>query len=194
MEAILLASASLRRQDLLKQLGIPFNVMPSRIEETVDPALSPEDQTVLFARRKVEAVLGAIKDRAIPWVLGADTMISLDGKLLGKPLVREEAFECLRSLAGRTHSVVTGIALYSNRTKAISTTASSSEVEFAPMEDSEIDWYLDTGEWQGVAGAYRVQGKAAAFVRKIAGSYSGVVGLPLQDFYGILRRNGYSFE
>jgi septum formation protein len=193
MEPIILASSSIRRQDILRQMAIPFTVMPSKFPETLSTGLSPVEQTVALARRKVEYVLEMIRDRAVPWALGADTLIAVDGQLVGKPESREEAKALLQRFSGRSHRVTTGVALYSNKRKQVDVTSSENEIRFATMSDEQMEWYLDSGEWQGVAGGYRIQGKAACFIERIEGSYSSIVGLPIRELYDILLRNGYDF-
>jgi septum formation protein len=191
MEPIILASASPRRQDILRQVGFVFSVMPPEIKEELDPALAPEDQTIILAKQKIEAVLKKKWDHMFPWVLGADTIISLDGKVIGKPASREEAASLLEGFSGRTHHVITGLALYNHRKGNVIVRSNRTAVSFNRLQSDEIEWYLDTGEWQGVAGGYRIQGKASLFVRSIEGSYSSVMGLPISDFYGMLRESGY---
>lgn len=193
MEPIVLASGSLRRQDFFRLLGLPFSIMPSRADETLPGGLPPERQAEGIAVRKVEAILASIGQGAPPWIFGADTLIVMDDEAFGKPGTIEEARAMLKKLSGRDHRVVTGMALYNNRTKRISGRSVSSVVRFAELDDFEIEWYLETGEWQGVAGAYRIQGLAACFVSRIEGSFSSIVGLPLREFYEILRQNGYRY-
>jgi septum formation protein len=99
----------------------------------------------------------------------------------------------LKKLQGRSHEVVTAMALYNGKAKAIDCRSMVSDVTFAPLSQETIDWYLDTGEWQGVAGAYKIQGLAACLIAAINGSYSGIVGLPLREFYVMLQENGYAY-
>lgn len=193
MEPIILASSSPRRQEILKSLGLPFTVMSPHIEECLDARLSPEENAQAIANKKVEYVLSLITDRFLPWILGADTLIYHGGRVIGKAESREEARDILCSFSGQEHIVTTGIALYSGRSKHITCLSQSTKVQFKPLSDTEIEWYLDSGEWQGVAGAYRIQGKAAYFIKSISGQYHSVVGLPISDLYGILRESGYAF-
>lgn len=193
MEPIILASGSLRRQDFFRLLGLPFSIMPSRADETPALGLDPRAQAEDIARRKVDAVLAVLESRVPNWILAADTVISVDGEVFGKCADREEARSMLLRLSGRSHQVVTAMALYNGRRKAVDCRSNVSEVLFSALGDEELEWYLDTGEWQGVAGGYRIQGLAACFVKEIRGSYSSVVGLPLHDFYVMLRENGYPY-
>lgn len=193
MEPIILASSSLRRQEILKQLGFPITVMSPAIDESFaqggDPAAIVSD----LALRKVNYVLDTISDRFLPWVLGSDTLIFHEGRAIGKPESREEAHAVLASLSGRTHSVFTGLALYSGKTKNTVCAVNQTAVRFRKLDEDELRWYLDSGEWQGVAAGYRIQGKASFFIDRIEGQYHSVVGLPISDFYGILRSAGYKF-
>jgi septum formation protein len=193
MEPIILASSSVRRQEILKQLGFPITVMTPNVDETIPDQFEPGSLVSALARKKVEYVLSVITDRYLPWVLGADTLIFHDGKAIGKPSSREEAQAILRSLSGRTHSAFTGMALYSGKTKNIVTATNETTVRFRELSEPELQWYLDSGEWQGVAGGYRIQGKAGFFIDRIEGQYHSVVGLPISDFYGILSTAGYVF-
>jgi septum formation protein len=193
MEPIILASGSLRRQGYFRLLGLPFSIMPSQIDESFDAHKSPREVTEELAVRKIERLLELLEGRLPPWICAADTVVSVDGEILGKPLDRAGAASMLRKLRGREHEVVTATALYNGREKNIDCRSVSSAVTFAPVSDEEIEWYLNTGEWQGVAGAYRVQGLASCFISSIQGSYSSIVGLPVRDFYLMLRENGYAY-
>jgi len=193
MEPIILASGSPRRREYLELLGLPFTCVPSPGDENYDPCSGPETVAKELAIRKVKNVVEILKDSSPPWVCGADTLISLDGKIYGKPIDRKDAGQMLRSFAGRSHQVLSAVALYSDRTKTTDCRLVSSIVTFAPMEPGEIEWYLDTGEWRDAAGAYKIQGLASCFISSIEGSYSSIVGLPLREFYAILRDNGYPY-
>ena len=127
------------------------------------------------------------------WVFAADTLVSLGKAVFGKPKNREDSKLMLNTLQGKTHEVTTAAALYNGRTGKIDCRTSVNSITFALMTESEIEWYLDTGEWKDAAGAYKIQGKASCFITEIRGSYSGVVGLPLRELYVMLRENGYPF-
>lgn len=193
MEPIILASGSLRRQEYFRLLGLPFNIMPSYVDETAPEDLEPREQAEQIAERKVSAILKVLDGRLPLWVLGADTIICIDNRVFGKPEDRDSAYKMLKTLSGRTHEVITAMALYVGREKRIAIKSVSSKVRFASLSTEEIEWYLETGEWQGVAGAYQIQGLASCFISHIEGSYSGIVGLPIHEFYGMLRENGYPY-
>jgi len=193
-EAILLASASPRRLESLERLGFPVTVAPADIDESVLDHLPLGERVVSLAGLK--ARVGAERAPASPsprYVLGADTLVGLDGRAFGKPRDLAEAREMLGALAGRTHVVYSGLAALDRLSGRVETGLAETEVTFAPMNQAEIAWYLSSGEWRGVAGAYRIQELAALFIRRIEGSFSGVVGLPLHTFYDILSRIGYPF-
>ena len=193
MEPIILASSSPRRQEILKMLKITFRVIAPNIDETISSLLDHEEIPELLAREKVLAVIHSLPaEQEIPWVLGADTIISFDGKIYGKPENQEEAFEFLKTFQGKTHKVITALVLYNGKTKETTSRVSTTEVTFAPMSDEEIQWYVDTGEWHGAAGGYRIQSLASVFVSNIKGSYSGVIGLPIFELYDMLKEQGYS--
>jgi septum formation protein len=193
MEPVILASGSLRRQEYFKLLGLPFSIMPAMIDETPKKDLSPRQNAEDCAVRKAQKIVETMKGRLPQWICGADTIIALDGEIFGKPAGREDAKRMLGLLAGREHNVITAISLYIGREEKIDCRSVSCAVAFAPLTGAEIEWYLDTGEWQGVAGAYRIQGLAGCFISSITGSPSAVAGLPLHDFYVMLRENGYPF-
>ena len=160
---LVLASGSPRRRAILEQLGIEFEVVVPDVEELAEG--DPRELVIENARRKAAAVEGDL-------VLGADTTVALDGAILGKPGSEAEARAFLTSLSGRTHEVWSGLAL-NDETSAVMTEVTFRDV--APL----LDWYLATGEWQGKAGGYAIQGRGAALVERIEGDYSNVVGLPV---------------
>ncbi len=128
-----------------------------------------------------------------PWVLGVDTLVELEGRALGKPHSAREAEQMLTSLSGRIHRVVSGIALLTDPGHAPDVRACCTEVRFRTLSGADLEYYLDSGEWSGVAGGYRIQGRGAFLIEWIRGSYSNVVGLPLETFYAMLRAGGYDF-
>jgi septum formation protein len=193
MEPIILASGSLRRQDYFRMLGLPFSIIPTRADESPPNELPALDRAEAIARRKIDYVLKTLENRLPGWILGADTLIVVDGEVFGKPADKEAARAMLQRLSGRSHQVATGMALYVGREKRVAGRSSISEVRFATLSEAEIAWYLDSGEWQGVAGGYRIQGLAGCFVSEIRGSFSSIVGLPMHEFYVMLRKNGYPF-
>jgi len=193
MESIILASGSLRRQEYFKLMGLPFSIMPAGIDEDADNITDPAEAAQARAIRKVKQVITIMSDRLPRWIFGADTVVSLDGGIFGKPRDREEAGRMLAALSGKEHTVISAIALYNGIKKMIDCRSVSCTVRFARLSREEIEWYLDTGEWQEVAGAYRIQGLGGLFITSIAGPPSAVVGLPLHDFYDMLRDNGYPY-
>lgn len=194
MEPIILASSSPRRQDILKMLGIPFQVIMPNIDEAIAAAtVDTEEMPELLAREKVAEVLHSLPPaQKIPWILGADTVIVKNGKIYGKPENQEQAEEFLHDFQGSTHTVITALALYNGRTKTTTSKTARTKVTFASMSDAEIQWYLDTGEWHGAAGGYRIQSLASIFISKIEGSQSCVTGLPISELYAILNEQGYT--
>jgi septum formation protein len=187
---IYLASASPRRRDLLRQLGVEFEVMPSNILEVRQTEESPTDYVLRVARDKAQFVAKLLNERGLPVfpVLGADTEVVLDGEILGKPQDRAHGTALLRRLAGRTHEVLSAVCVVDLGSEH--TALSTSRVTFCPLTEAEIAQYWDTGEPADKAGAYAIQGKAAAFIERLEGSYSGVMGLPLHELAGILKKIG----
>lgn len=195
MEPIILASASPRRQEILKLMNIPFAVKPANIDETVPQDIDILKASEFLAAKKVEAVIqGLSPNQELDWVLGADTTVILNGIIYGKPKDQNEAFKIIKALQGKTHTVATGIALYNGKLHDLSTRNSINKVTFAPMTDEEINWYLETAEWHGAAGAYRIQGLGSCFIKSIEGTDSSIMGLPIFELYDILREQNYKFE
>lgn len=193
MEPIILASSSPRRQEILKMLNIPFRVIMPSIDETITAGLETDEIPEFLAREKViEVVRSLPSEQEIPWILGADTIIQKDGKIYGKPESQETAEEYLKEFQGSTHTAVTSLVLYNGRKRTTTSKTAKTKVTFAPMSDDEIQWYLETGEWHGAAGGYRIQSLASCFIEKIEGSQSCVQGLPIRELFDILNEQGYS--
>jgi septum formation protein len=167
--------------------------MPPLIDESPGNITDPRTLAEELSVRKVKKIIELMKGRVPSWICGADTIISVDGNIYGKPLDRDDAQRMLQSLRDREHQVVTGVALYCGKTETIDCRSVVSAVSFAPFSESELEWYLNTGEWQGVAGAYKIQGLAGCFVSGVRGSPSSIVGLPMHEFYVMLKENGYPY-
>jgi septum formation protein len=193
METIILASGSPRRRELLSRVKLPFKVVPPSVPEDDETGVPAHELVARLARRKVDAVMELFRAESPRWVLGLDTVVVLDDQALGKPSGPEEAESMIGRLAGRVHKVYSGISLLVERGRQPDGEVSCTEVKFRPMSAAEVRFYVESGEWTGAAGAYRIQERGAFFVEWIRGSYSNVVGLPLEAFYGMLVRNGYSF-
>lgn len=193
MEPIILASSSPRRQEILKMLGIPFQVIMPNVNEAMANRLAPNNTTELLAREKIIDVLHTLpSNQKIPWVLSADTIVTKNSKIYGKPKNQEEAERFIKEFQGSTHTVITSVALYNGKTRTTTTKTVETKVTFAPMTNEEIKWYIDTGEWHGAAGGYRIQSLASLFISKIEGSQSCVTGLPIYELYDMLKEQGYS--
>src|SRR5580658_7469165 len=173
---LVLASASPRRRELLAQAGYAFVVRPAHIPEDSLPEEDPIAYVVRLAREKAEAVFRELAD-AMAVVLGADTTVTLDGQILGKPVDDADAARMLRMLSGRTHRVITGVALATESGTQVA--AEVTAVRFLTLSDEEIRGYVATGEPLDKAGAYAIQGRAARWIPRIEGCYFNVVGLPL---------------
>lgn len=190
MKKIYLASRSPRRGELLRQIGVDFDVLPSDVDESVHPGEVPEHYVLRLAREKAEICAQKIAADgliAMP-VLAADTTVCADGEILGKPETDDEARAMLRAMSDRRHTVHTGIALaFDGR---IEVALSSTQVEMAPLSEAEINAYIASGEPRDKAGAYGIQGLAGIFIRRIEGSYSGVMGLPVFETAQLLKKSG----
>lgn len=194
METIILASGSPRRQELLTRVRIPFKAFPPNIDESFERVRGIEQRVRQIAAAKVEAVVAGFKQESPRWVLGLDTLVELDGEAFNKPEGVEDAERILRALSGKTHTVHTGVALLPAKGEKLDLRSVSTEVKMAVLSQEDLEFYLETGEWSGVTGAYRIQERGAFFVEWIRGSYSNVVGLPLETFYTMLRDNRCSIR
>ena len=194
---IYLASQSPRRRELLKQIGVSFEVLPLRtlpgradVIETPNAGESAVDFVQRMACEKAASGWRAVEIRRLlkfP-VLSADTLIDIDGEIIGKPVDRQAAEAMLTRLAGRSHWVHTAVVI--QRETRIESLLSSSKVEFGALDGAEIRRYVDSSEFTDKAGAYGIQGRAAAFVKHIEGSYTGVMGLPLYETTVLLKKFG----
>ena len=183
---LILASGSPRRVELLEKMGLTFQVEPSNTDETLEPGLTPQQEVVHLSLGKAQAVAAGHSEPAV--VLSADTVVELDGKILGKPHSEAEAAEMLRALSGRSHRVLTGVTVMGS--EGTMTHCEEAEVYFRPLTEEEIQWYVGTGEPMDKAGAYGIQGYAAMFIEKIHGDYYNVMGLPVCRVGLMLRQAG----
>jgi len=181
---LVLASASPRRRALLEQLGIPLRIDPAHLDENVRAGESAERYVLRLAREKADLVQGRHPHAT---VLAADTSVVLEGSVLGKPANADEAIAMLRRLSGRTHQVLTAVAIAGGSERLV-----TAAVTFVAASESALRWYVSTGEPMDKAGAYAVQGIGGFLVERIAGSYSAVVGLPLAETLALLRDSGYT--
>jgi septum formation protein len=182
---LILASASPRRVDLLHSLGVEFEVIPSRAEELHDPALGATQLCSINAERKAAEVAGQHPNRT---VLGADTLVTLNGEIFGKPADLKEAFAMLSSLSGRTHQVITGVCLLHLATQDREVFTVETLVTFKSLDPKTIDAYLQAVPVLDKAGAYGIQDHGEMLVERIAGSRTNVVGLPVEKLKDALRR------
>lgn len=201
---IYLASASPRRRDLLRQVGIPFRTIPTTVEEEEEVSGPPEEVTTELARRKAERASrqlasdtgrGATGGSGTPatgerLVIAADTVVILDGRTLGKPRDGAEARSMLAMLSGRVHRVITGVAVGQVETRLMRVEHEETRVWVRKLNPAEIDAYVATGEPMDKAGAYGIQGKGSILVEHIEGCYHNVVGLPLARLTSMLREFG----
>lgn len=183
---IILASASPRRRMLLEGAGLPFTVCVSAAEEVTDPIWTPKRMVRELARRKASAVAA---ENPGAFVIGADTLVSLDGEVLGKPASRVDAVRMLHMLSGRTHQVQTGVCVVLPNGHKL-TFSEVSEVTFRTLTDIEIRDYVATGEPLDKAGAYAIQGEGRALIRAYHGDYANIVGLPVDRLVMILQMVG----
>jgi septum formation protein len=197
---LVLASASPRRRELLREAGIEFVVRPAHVVEKFEPGESPKACAERLARDKACVVAEACPE---DWVLGADTVVAVGGELLGKPLDEADAARMLKLLCGREHEVITGVCLSGRKAGARSGPRGKGEtgryadvrsvvtrVTFSEMSDQEIAGYVASGEPMDKAGAYAIQGQAAGWIAKVEGDYSNVVGLPVDLVKTMLREYG----
>jgi septum formation protein len=184
-KTIILASASPRRVALLKQIGIDCIVMPADIDESAFENESPADYVLRLAAQKAQAIVAKSPNHTM-CILAADTTVALGNEILGKPENDEVAFNMLKKLSGSTHQVHTAIAVAFNGN--LETALNSTQVEMMSLTDAMISTYIASGEHQDKAGSYAIQGLAACWVKKVTGSYSGVMGLPLYETSLLLQK------
>ncbi len=183
----ILASASPRRKELLEMAGLDFEVVPAGIDESFRDGETPHEHVLRLSREKARAVAGVHPEA---WVLGADTIVLIDGEVLGKPGTKQEAKAMLGKLSGREHRVVTGFTLLKGRSATVATEAVESVVVFKKLTTGDIECYTSTGEPYDKAGGYAAQGKGASLIKEIRGSYTNVVGLPLCEVMEALKTVG----
>jgi septum formation protein len=180
LPTIILASASPRRAELLRAAGINFTIRVADVDETLWPDESPQAYVARLAQTKALAVV-----QPDEIVLGADTTVVIGHEIAGKPINIDDAKRMLRMLSGQWHEVLTGVSLVRN--DKVTTEVAVTRVKFAMMSEAEMDWYARSGEPDDKAGAYAIQGLASRFIERIEGSYSNVVGLPLETVYRMLK-------
>lgn len=191
---LVLASASARRLQLLAQIGIePDKLLPAEVDETPQRKELPRALARRLAQTKAEVArhhADRLPDLQGAYILAADTVVAVGRRILPKPALTDEAAACLRLLSGRAHRVYTGLCLITPRGRA-RLRLIETRVRFKRLTRAEIDTYLASGEWEGKAGGYAIQGRAGAFVTRLAGSYTNVVGLPLYETLTLLMGEGY---
>ena len=189
---LFLASASPRRHEILERMGVRFEVLTQQAEEVVHVDETPEVFVVRLALEKARSGLAARSAGATAPVLGADTAVVVDDTILGKPGDRAEAIAMLEQLAGRSHRVLTGVALVDGERE--STRLSLSTVTLRDLDAAEIERYWASGEPAGKAGAYAIQGRGGVFVEQLEGSYTGVMGLPMFETHDLLSDFGIAYQ
>lgn len=183
---IILASASPRRRELLSNLGMVFDIFPADIEETIDPFLDPADLVKDLAWQKANHIVNKVDSPAI--IIGSDTTVVIDNKILGKPADFNEAFDMLSTLSGRTHKVFTGICVIEIPQNKTITDYESTEVTFKKLSPEEIKNYISTGEPMDKAGSYGIQAIGSTLVVSVNGCYNNIVGLPVYKLSEILKQ------
>jgi len=182
---IILASSSPFRRQLLEKTGLPFDVIKPDYEENITISSSPEEIAKILSEGKAQSVAKIIDYDAI--VIGSDQIFVYDGKIEGKVENRYEAFNRLKMLSGNEHKLISGLSVIDTRMNIIKTIADTVKIFIRKLTDDEINKYLDTNEWKGVAGSYRIEGKGVSIIEKIEGDYYSVIGLPLFKLISILK-------
>jgi len=184
---LILASSSPRRCELLKQLGVDFEVIPSKIEEDSVLGESPGEHVIRLAEAKAQDVGNRFPDH---WVIGADTIVYVDGTILGKPKGQQEALEMLRLMSGKEHHVLTGVSVRHSNKGVGECGVVETAVRVKTLSPAEMEWYIGTGEPFDKAGGYGIQGIGSFMIESINGSYTNVVGLPLCELMQMMSRLG----
>lgn len=184
MSKLILASSSPNRRQILERAGIEFDWIVSNADETVEPGTAPDALVLELSMRKLRAVLP--RCAADDTIVTADTVVSIDDEILGKPADAEQAERFLRLLSGRTHVVFTGVSILCNG--KLKSFCQTTDVKFYPLTDDEMSAYIDSSEWMGKAGGYGIQGPAALFVERIVGDYNNIFGLPVAQMMREIRK------
>jgi septum formation protein len=185
--SLILASKSPRRKELLEQAGLTVSVVPSCVDEDGIKITAPENLVKTLAEAKAREVAGAYPES---WVIGADTIVLIDGEILGKPDSTETARRMIQQLNGQTHEVFTGYAIFCEAMKTYISGVEKTDVHFRNLSQQEIEWYIQTDEPYDKAGAYAIQGLGSFLVKRICGSYTNVVGLPVCEVLEHLLKRG----
>lgn len=175
-DSLILASASPRRREILKSAGLKFKIIPPHVNEDYLQGESPSKHVRRLSRNKAMTIA---RQHQHSWVLGADTIVVIDGMILGKPQNKTQAKNMLKTLSGRDHTVFTGFSIINSGKAVCRTKVVQSTVRFKSIRREEINWYINCAEPYDKAGGYAVQGKGACFIKSIRGSYTNVIGLPL---------------
>lgn len=192
---IILASGSPRRKDILTEAGLEFEIIKSDKEEIITRT-KPDEVVIELSKQKAQDVCSKVNASDDYMIIAADTVVSLDDKILCKPKDRDDAYNMILSISGRTHIVYTGVTIIASKngnSKTVSFEAHTS-VSVRNMQDGEINAYIDTDEPYDKAGAYAIQGKFAKFIDKIEGEYNNVVGFPIAKFYKVIQENFLEFD
>jgi len=184
---LILASKSPRRKELLEQAGLIVTVVPSCVDEDAINITAPENLVKTLAEAKAREVAGSYPES---WVIGADTIVLIDGEILGKPDSTETARRMIQQLNGQTHEVFTGYAIFCEAMKTCISGVEKTDVHFRNLSQQEIEWYIQTDEPYDKAGAYAIQGLGSFLVKRICGSYTNVVGLPVCEVLEHLLKTG----
>lgn len=192
MELITLASASPRRLELLKKLDLNVTVKKPNVDETFDPQKNIIDNGIEIALKKLNYIKNNNPDDK--WIIAADTFIEINDNILGKPKDYSDAFNMLKLLSNKIHNVITAVTVYSKKVDITLNEVDITEVEFNNLSDSDIRSYLDYNEWIDAAGAYKIQEKGEILVKKINGSFSSVMGLPINLIYGMLKKLNFNYS
>jgi len=191
MPTLYLASASPRRKQLLQQMGLNPQVLLTEVDETSLEHEQAEDYAMRLALDKAEAGKKVNDNGSQGWILGSDTCVLVDAMILGKPKNAEDAKAMMVLLSGRSHQVITAVSLVQCQGSGVLSCLSRSDVLFRQMSEQEIDDYWATGEPWDKAGGYAIQGRGAIFVESVSGSFSGVMGLPIYETAGLLKKAGF---
>ena len=193
LSPLVLVSGSRNRLETLRSCNVEVEVQSQNTDEAYGSLSSPGQIVSHIASVKMASYLSSPGFRPDRLALALDTMVSFNGRMLGKPRDRKDASDMLRSFSGRSQEVVTGFSLYIPATGTVQS-CDSSLVLFSTLTEQIIEDYLDSGEWQGAAGGYRIQGEASKFIKEIKGSYTSIMGLSIRDIYVMLKEQGYLFN
>jgi septum formation protein len=191
LDQIIVVSGNSYIGNCFKLLGLPFRILLPDIDAEVPPKMPPLEFAEYLAKKKIDKMLSDLSNRSTYWICAVETFVSVNGIAIGKIYKRDEAYETIKKLSGKQHDVISTIAFYNGRKQETICRSTVNKVSFIRLSAREIEWYLNTGEWQGATGAYKIDGIGACLINKITGTHSSIAGFPMHEFYKMMMETEY---